>query len=227
MKRILLLVAIVVIGLQSIAQPDPLRLKLDSIFQFIDKAQVPTGYLKEYGAELMPIHCFNGLLTDSNAVADIDAFRATYTDISTSKKQVQLEAMTNLTVINTQISSFVNDAATPIALLYGNYASMRNDALSQNLFTVSNQRIFDVAGRSQSPYTTNTLFAAASIKKEFTNTVIFTYNPSLYYTNTNITINTLWVDFKDGQGYKIIPISGTVSKTYTDSSSTKLIDFKV
>ncbi len=227
MKKLLLLLSILTAWMHNFGQLDPLRLKLDSIFQYVDKTQVPTGYLKEYGAELMPIHCFNGLLTDSNAVADIDAFRATYTDISTAKIQVQLPAMTDLTVVNTQISSFVNDAATPIVLLYGNYASMRNDALSQNLFTVSNQRIFDVPGRTQSPYTTNTLFAAASIKKVFTNTVIFTYNPSLYYSNTNTTISTLWVDFKDGQGYKTIPLNGTVSKTYTDSSSTKLIDFKV
>ena len=116
--------------------------------------------------------------------------------------------------------------ATPIAILFSSYASMRDDALSQNLFTVSNEQIFDVVGRSQNPYKTNTLLAAASIKKEFTNTVTFTYNPLLYYTNTTTTISAFWVDFKDGQGYKTIPLNSSVSKTYTDSSSTKLIDFK-
>ena len=57
--------AIFLEGFCTFAQQDPLRLKLDSIFQNVNKAQIPTGYLKEYGAELMPIHCFKGVLTDS------------------------------------------------------------------------------------------------------------------------------------------------------------------
>ena len=38
----------------SFAQTDPLREKLDSIFQYIDKNQIPSGYLKEYGSQLAP-----------------------------------------------------------------------------------------------------------------------------------------------------------------------------
>ena len=57
-----------IVSLQTFAQTVPLRQKLDSIFQYVDKTQIPTGYLKEYGAELMPIHWFNGVLTDSNKV---------------------------------------------------------------------------------------------------------------------------------------------------------------
>ena len=228
MKKLLLVVAIMIAALQTFSQTDLVRQKLDSIFQYIDKAQIPTGYLKEYGAELMPIHCFNGVLTDSNAIADIDCFRATYTDISTAKIQSLLPLMTDLTVVNTSIDSLRNitASATPIAILYGSYASLRDDALSLNLFSITNQQIYDVAGRSQSPYLTNTLFAAASINKVFTNTVSFTYKPVLYFTNTNLTITDISVDFRDGQGYKIIPVNGMVSKTYTDSSSTKIIDFK-
>lgn len=79
MKKLLILLGIVISSMHNFGQSDPLRLKLDSIFQFVDKAQIPTGYLKEYGAELMPIYCFNGILTDSNAVADIDAFCITNT----------------------------------------------------------------------------------------------------------------------------------------------------
>ena len=82
MKKLLLVVATMIVTFQTFSQTDLLRQKLDSIFQYINKTQIPTGYLKEYGAELMPIHCFNGVITDSNAIADIDCFRATYTDIS-------------------------------------------------------------------------------------------------------------------------------------------------
>ena len=169
MKKLLLVVAIMIATFQAFSQTDLLRQKLDSIFQYVDKTQIPTGYLKEYGAELMPIHCLNGVLTDSNAIADIDLFRATYTDIATAKIQSQLPLMKDLTLVNNTIDSLKNitPAASPIAILYSSYASLRDDALSLNLFSVSNQQIYDIAGRSQSPYLTNTLFAAASINKVF------------------------------------------------------------
>lgn len=171
MKKLLLVVTTMIVTLQIFSQTDLLRQKLDSIFQYIDKTQIPTGYLKEYGAELMPIHCFNGILTDSNAIYNINSFRAAYTDISTAKIQTQLPAMQDLTVVNNKIDSLKNTLAAPVALLYCNYASLRDDALRLNLFTINNQQVFDVPGRSQSPYKTNIFFAAASINKEFTNTV--------------------------------------------------------
>lgn len=68
MKKLLLLITILITVFQSFAQIDSLRQKLDSIFQYVDKTQIPTGYLKEYGSELMPIHCFNGVLTDSKQI---------------------------------------------------------------------------------------------------------------------------------------------------------------
>ena len=54
---------------------DPLRDKLDSIFINIDKSQIPNGYLQEYGAEFTPLHRYNGVLTDSNVINNLDLFR--------------------------------------------------------------------------------------------------------------------------------------------------------
>ena len=67
MKKIILAIIVSISAMASNGQSsDPLRDKLDSIFTFIDKSQIPTGYLKEYGSEMIPLHLFNGLLTDSN-----------------------------------------------------------------------------------------------------------------------------------------------------------------
>lgn len=90
MKKIILLFTCIIAGLTSYAQTDPLREKLDSIFQYIDKSQIPTGYLKEYGSELLPLHYFNGLLTDSNTVEDLDIFRTAYADLYTAKLPPQI-----------------------------------------------------------------------------------------------------------------------------------------
>ena len=73
------------LNVNGYCQIDPLRQKLDSIFQDVDKSQIPTGYLKEYGSEFLPLHWFNGLLTDSNAVNSLDIFRTAYCDMVTIK----------------------------------------------------------------------------------------------------------------------------------------------
>lgn len=226
MKKIIILIAIQ-LGITTLhAQVDPIRQKLDSIFQYVNKSQVPTGYLKEFGAEMMPLHWFKGVMTDTNFVANIDAFRFIYHDLSTAKIQSALPLMTDLLTVNSTIDNLRNGTAKPIAVLYGSYASLRDDALSQNLFTISNQQVFDVAGRTQNPYLTNTIFAAAPITEKFRDTVRLSFNAALSYSNTTMTVSSVSIDFKDGQGYQLIPANGMVTKIYTDSSSTKPIDIK-
>lgn len=226
MKKYILICTFIIIAFQTFAQSDPIRQKLDSIFQHINKSQIPTGYLKEYGAEMMPLHWFNGVMHDSNFVANIDALRFIYEDLASSKIQSGLPLMTDLLVINHTIDSLRSTANTPIALLYGSYASLRDDALAQNLFTISYQQIYDVAGRTQIPYLTNTLFAATPITENFIDTVRLGFNTALYFSNTSLGLNNVSVDFKDGLGYQLIPSNGVVTKIYTDSSSTKPIDIK-
>ncbi|MCW3073454.1 MAG: hypothetical protein JWP69_523 [Flaviaesturariibacter sp.] len=226
MKKVLFLWATLIACFSSFAQTDSLRAKLDSVFQYVNKSLIPTGYLKEYGAELTPLHWLNGVLTDSNMVGNLDALRLAYTDLSTAKIQSSLSAMPALTIVNDSIDKLRKGVAAPVAVLYGSYASLRDDALSQNLFTVSGEQIYDVSGRNQSPYLTNTLFAAASTRQRFRDTVRLTFSPALYYTNTGLTLSALWVDFKDGNGYQSVPSGGVVTKVYVDSSSLKPVDFK-
>ena len=86
MKKIFqIIIVLLTMNLKSFCQIDPLRQKLDSIFQYVDKTQIPTGYLKEYGSEFLPIHWFNGILTNSNVVNSLDIFRTAYCDIITAK----------------------------------------------------------------------------------------------------------------------------------------------
>lgn len=63
---------------------DVLRNQLNSIFQYVDKSQVPTGYLEEYGPRMVPFDIFNGVLTDSNRV-DTDLWELLYGSILASR----------------------------------------------------------------------------------------------------------------------------------------------
>ncbi|MGI8584489.1 MAG: hypothetical protein ACR2KX_20050 [Chitinophagaceae bacterium] len=54
-----LTLALIFFALFGNAQTDALRNNLNTIFQNIDKSQVPTGFLEEYGADLVPLDVFN------------------------------------------------------------------------------------------------------------------------------------------------------------------------
>ena len=66
MKKILIIVALLLIKLCSFAQIDPVRTELNSIFQNINKTLIPTGYLNEYGPEVVNKKWLTGTLNDSN-----------------------------------------------------------------------------------------------------------------------------------------------------------------
>ena len=57
MKKILTIAAMLLITLCANAQIDTIRTEQDRIFQYINKALIPTGYLNEYGQKnnLSPI----------------------------------------------------------------------------------------------------------------------------------------------------------------------------
>lgn len=63
----MLVIAILLTG-NAYAQTDPVREELNHIFQYIDKSQVPSGYLDEYGPQFTEKKWYTGVLADSNFI---------------------------------------------------------------------------------------------------------------------------------------------------------------
>ena len=68
--KILLLFIVLITSIKSNAQVDTSTTQklLQYIFQPIDKNQISTGFLEEYGCPIIPASTFNGILTDSNKI---------------------------------------------------------------------------------------------------------------------------------------------------------------
>jgi hypothetical protein len=134
---------------------DSLRQRLNTIFAPLDKSQVPTAYLAEYGVRLLPLRLFSGTaLTDTNRT-DMATLRYLRTSLA-SARVTGTDTLPDVPALNATASG-----AIPLVVQYMPYASIRPDALQNNLLTVQNGQVFDVPGRSQSPYQTRALFAAA------------------------------------------------------------------
>jgi pimeloyl-ACP methyl ester carboxylesterase len=242
MKLIITLTVMLLLNLCAFAQTDLVRNELNSIFQNIDKTQIPTGYLNEYGPEVVYKKWLNGVLSDSNLIADMNIYNFLYNDIENCRinipsntppiyARITQPIVPPLDSVKQWIDVSRYDTVTNLAIFSANYASLREDALQQNLFTKVGNQIFDVAGRTQSPYILNHTFAAAPVLQEskFTNQIRLGYT-SLFYGNNSYGVSTVQVNFLDGAGYQNIYSNGaasSITKTYTDSSGFKKFAVKV
>ncbi len=98
---------------------------------------------------------------------------------------------------------------------YMQYATIRPDALQNNLLQVQNEQVFDVSGRPQNPYQSQFLFAAAPVRSSSpTNTVTFVLRRNLYLTNSSVPTYAPQLDFGDGRGYQTVKWDQPISTTY-------------
>lgn len=179
--------------------PTPYAEQAHHILKNLDKSQVPTGILYQ---EVFPW-------------ADLDQFDATsQTDTSTNYHFFQSYSeifyssynswsMIQPTELETNISTFHSnkDFHHPIGILDYNFNSLSADAVTNNQLYVSNGQLYDVQGRSSSPYLTKRTFMsgllqANSIENFYDGTHYLYFQPSYTFTNRNIQIsNYEYIDF--------------------------------
>lgn len=73
---------------------------------------------------------------------------------------------------------------------------MRNNQLRWD--TSAPSRLFDVAGRSGSPYLLGEVAVAAALVDSSTGTVSFRLDPASIFTNTGAALSSASIDFGDG-----------------------------
>jgi hypothetical protein len=172
--------------------------------------------LKEHGYPFLPLNVYNGTLVDSNRT-DIHAWRMIYASFLTSHVSFTLpSSLPTISGFNSTLqNSQTNSTAIPIAILHANYGDLRPDALTANLMRISNDQLFDVAGRSQSPYRIQTVFAAAPYFN-YSNTDVtqFIITNSFICKNTGA-ISSIAVDFADGLGYRTVTLGAAINVSYS------------
>lgn len=200
----------------------PLSDRLDYIFGWIDKSQVPTGFLEEYGAALIPLDVFNGVLSDSNRV-DENVWRMAYGSLQSSRIYGS-NPLPNLYNVNSEVERFSGGAAVPVMMLFAEYNYLRPDAVSANLLTIENDQLFDVVGRPTSPYNKRLLFAASPANNYSAQdgSVSLIFKPELFFNASPKSINAIAIDFDDGRGYINASWNTPVSATYSSAGLKQL-----
>jgi hypothetical protein len=226
MKRLLLgciaALAMLLPLLSKAQMPDTNKIDgyLQYVMQPLNKTQIPTGYLEEYGLPAIPMATYNGSLGQSNYL-ELNLWRLLYFQLYTSYCQNGTNSMTPITTVNNIIKQ--NDSAhlpTPLAVLIGQYNTVKSNAFSSNLlsYNAATRQVQDVPGRTQSPYDSKRLFAAAPTwQYSHTGTESFVFKPSMVWGNSNLTVTQMQVDFKNGEGFKTMQPNVPVTVTYADT----------
>jgi len=204
--------------------PDTSTLKklIHYVLQPLDKSQVPTGFLEEWGCPILPMATFNGTLTDSNRI-DMNLWRTLYFQLQTAYCQTGTNPLPVITTANDTIRQNMADTlAIPIPILISQYNNVKSYAFSSNLLyhnTGTNQ-VQDVGGRPENPYQANNLFAACPNEQRTINgREEFVCQSNLIWNTTGKTIHQIQVDFDNTLGFKNITIGTPITVSYADTGS--------
>ncbi|MFK5959185.1 MAG: hypothetical protein QM495_10010 [Lutibacter sp.] len=221
MKKLLLLLLLIGSTYIGYTQNNSYANRMQHIFGNIDKAKVTTGYLKEFGIRLNEIETYNGIINSNNFV-DKTQWQSLYSSLYTMRIGSVALNMADPNTIFTNLKTQQNNTEDVLfAVQYYNYQQYKTNAYTNGDVTVSNDRIFDVAGRN--PYDTKNVFAVTPLKLQLQgDTFAFKLPSNLLYTNTGENITQIQIDFDDGQGYQTITLNTSKNITYSVSGEKEL-----
>ncbi|MFV0566697.1 MAG: hypothetical protein ACK5NB_12805 [Flavobacteriaceae bacterium] len=201
MKRIILFLVCLVTFCNVQAQNSSYANRMQHIFGNINKNKVTTGYLKEFGVRFANIEACNGSLSANNFLTKSE-WQAIYSSLYSMRVgQVATNMASPHTVNINQKNQQNNTNDILITIQHYNYQQYKTNAYTNGDVIISNDRIYDVAGRN--PYDVKTIFAATTLKQHVQgSTFTFKLPSNLLYSNSTSTINQIQIDYGNGQGYK-------------------------
>jgi PGAP1-like protein len=161
------------------------------ILKNINKAQIPTGVLYDAVFPLAGLDLFTGGTTTdtSNATHFLQAYSELYLS------RINNTGMQHLSDFEDNIDNYNPDKKFrhPIGIIDYEFNTIRPDAVTNNLFSVSNNQLFDVPGRTQSPYEYRKTAVASVLTTEeypcfFPGTHFLEFTQSFVVSNTGFTL---------------------------------------
>jgi hypothetical protein len=220
---------------------DAYKTQMESIFQ-VDRSYVTTGLLQDYGFYYTNVDKFNGVRSDTSYL-EYGEFQSLYSSIYTyrfNSNQTLPDPLTLFSQIENSATQFnqtangrtanalpsENEQSTVLLCgLHYNYERFKSNAVSSNLVFISNNIIYDQAGRSSTPYETREAFAIVPFRTQLKGTVQqFVFKSDAFFSNTGKTIGNIMIDF--GEGFHTYAINTPVSYNF-GSVGEKTIRFRL
>jgi hypothetical protein len=195
---------------------------MDSRFM-VNRPSATTGLLKDFGLLIADVAKFNGVNTTSN-FSSRAIQSALYASVYFMRFDTVMAFGTPKAYRIKDSTAYRLPTVTKLTALHYRYDQIKSNAVSSNLLSVSNGKIYDVPGRQTTPYEFKELFAMAAIKEElYGNSQIFRFASDLFYRNVTKPISTIKIDFADGVGYRTIALDTDITITYNTDGIKNLL----
>ena len=169
---------------------------MENIFEYVDKSQIPTGLLSDYGLKFIYPDSYNGVVCDSNYVSRV-VWEMLYAGLYDSRINGKCQMQTP--------DEVYKQAEGNLSILYYKYNTFAEDALERGLVTFEDEKIRIVPGMP-SPYVEKECFAV--VPEE--GTLPYVFDKNNFFTNTGLDVTK--IEYKIGNGnYGVIPISSGMS----------------
>lgn len=208
----------------SVEENPVVRGALDEMFEDLDKTKVPTGYLLDYAMDLVELSDYDGTeLTDSNYVN-----RALFVDILRSVRSAAVNASASVAIPSAAVESsypIIVGASVDVSIAAFKYNYIVANALEDGLieYDEASQKVSDAwkGGTWQNPYGETHVLAFAPVSSVIqSKDVTYNFLSNLLYKNE--TINELYFDAGDGNGYRKISAGAVVNANYSGNGKKEL-----
>jgi len=190
------------------------REELNNMFMLIDSTTVPTGYLLDYGVDLVEFVDYDGSeLTESNTVNF-----SSYQDIVKSVLSCDVSE-TALPDITDMMETFQNIENIAISLTAIKYSYIKNNALEDNLIsyneTTGQVSYVYIDGVRQNPYYESVIIACSPNRDSYASRSV-TYEFPTDFWISNLAVQSIYFDADDGVGYRLVTSSSPININYAD-----------
>jgi hypothetical protein len=200
------------------AQVDSLALKSRRILAGLNLTQSPTDYIAEYGSPYGQLRCYNGIKSDSSNLTR-NHYLASYYTLQTARIR-GTDTLTNLGAFDLQLQAANHDSSIALGLVTGRLSHLRRDAVTENLLRLQNGTLFDVVGRTQSPFRTdNIILLCPSVESLQTGRKYrLFFNPANIKAFQGMIINQIKLDVHSGLGMQVLEGKQYISLSLNDTS---------
>ncbi len=184
--------------------------QINSTFAGINKNNVPHSLLADYAMEFAELSAYNGTLTANNIVHK-GTYTSIYNTLLMARVKTGVTSLVNPDIFKTNWDNLRQPNKIILSGLYYKYSKFKDNAYPTYI-TVNNNKLYDkyVNGIWKNPYEVKQVFAVASpILKYKSLTLEVELPSSLWYTNQSNAMQSIAIDFGDGNGYQTMAFGQT------------------
>lgn len=208
------------LGLNAQTVSHDFKNTINDVFAGVDLTKVPHHLLLDYAMEFVDIRSYNGVANDTNYVHK-GIYTSGYNTLLMARTQTNVADLVDPDQLEIDWQKERKPYTIALSGLYYKYSRLRENAYPDDI-TISNNKLYDKYdnGVWQDPYETDDVFmmTAPILRYNYKNMLV-KLPASLWRTNQDTQVQSIAVDFNDGNGYQTLTMGQSITLSYANEGT--------